>query len=293
MATYNGGAFLAAQLASLAHQTQLPDELVLTDDGSSDDTLAAAAAFAATAPFPVKISSNPERLGYTRNFKKAAQSCTGEVIFFCDQDDVWRLDKVERVTAVFQQKRADTVFHDIAIFSNPDGKASIPSYYQYLDSQRFSAVACIKGCSIAVRRDFIDYWGWPEPNSPISYDLWIALLATAFDQRFYLDEILVDHRLHEKNTSGWIASKKDRVWAREDTADVSDTELLIDLCLKRWNLTGTEDLLKIARDKGMGLDAGRAQTLIRYLELNRDRYARHRWDVRSIPHVLARYFSRR
>jgi hypothetical protein len=158
------------------------------------------------------------------------------------------------------------------MLSVSDRKRSIPSYYRYLAGLNLGMAASIKGCSIAIRRGFIDCWGWPEVTAPISYDLWIALLATAFDRRFYVDEVLVDHRLHERNTSGWVASNADRVWIAADSPGVSDTELLIDLCLKRWNLAGHHSFLEIARDEGMKLDAGRARAFIRLLELNLGRY---------------------
>ena len=81
MATYDGARFVAEQLASFAAQTRLPDELVVTDDGSTDGTLEIVERFAATAPFAVHIHRNPARLGYTLNFSEAVSKCEGEIIF--------------------------------------------------------------------------------------------------------------------------------------------------------------------------------------------------------------------
>jgi glycosyltransferase involved in cell wall biosynthesis len=97
MATYNGGRFLKEQLDSLAFQTHLPYELVVCDDGSTDETLELIAEFAMTALFPVRVYRNEENLGYARNFLKAARLCEGHWISFCDQDDVWLPNKLDDV----------------------------------------------------------------------------------------------------------------------------------------------------------------------------------------------------
>lgn len=101
MATSNGANFIRAQLDSLAAQTHLPAELVITDDCSTDDTSAIVGEFAATAPFPVHFHRNPVRLGFRGNFLRAASLCTGALIAFCDQDDIWDPTKLATVCALF------------------------------------------------------------------------------------------------------------------------------------------------------------------------------------------------
>ena len=80
MATYNGSAYVAEQLDSFARQTRLPDELVICDDCSTDDTVAKLEAFAAYAPFSVRIERNPQNVATTANFGKAVDLCQGDVI---------------------------------------------------------------------------------------------------------------------------------------------------------------------------------------------------------------------
>ena len=101
LCTFNGRRFLPEQLRSLADQTRRPDELVVCDDNSTDDTPDILAAFAATAPFPVRTHRNASILGTTANFERAISLCTGDVIFLCDQDDVWVAEKVARFAAEF------------------------------------------------------------------------------------------------------------------------------------------------------------------------------------------------
>ena len=94
LCTYNGAVYLPEQLASIAGQTRPPDELVVCDDGSTDETVTLLEAFRDEAGFPVHIHHNPKRLGSTKNFEKAIGLCTGSVIFLSDQDDIWHREKL-------------------------------------------------------------------------------------------------------------------------------------------------------------------------------------------------------
>lgn len=101
MAVYNGAAYLDAQLDSIAAQTVRPDELVVADDGSHDDSLAIVAAFARRAPFSVRIVRHAANVGILENFDAAFAATRGSIIFYCDQDDVWREDKIATMLARF------------------------------------------------------------------------------------------------------------------------------------------------------------------------------------------------
>jgi glycosyltransferase involved in cell wall biosynthesis len=105
MCTYNGERFLAEQLESFLRQRQLPDELVVSDDGSQDGTLAILKDFAAKAPFPVRIFLNEPHLGYRQNFEKVTSLCTADIIAFSDQDDVWLPEKLAEIKQAFQENR--------------------------------------------------------------------------------------------------------------------------------------------------------------------------------------------
>ncbi len=95
MATYNGAGYLTQQLESLASQEKLPLELVVCDDGSTDETVAILEDFSAKSPFPIRIYRNEENLGFADNFLKATSLCKGQFISFCDQDDVWLPNKLK------------------------------------------------------------------------------------------------------------------------------------------------------------------------------------------------------
>jgi glycosyltransferase involved in cell wall biosynthesis len=95
MAVYNGGCFISEQLESMIRQTRLPDELVVSDNASTDLTIEIVREFAARAPFPVRLFINDSNLGVTKNFERAITECTGDIIFLSDSDDVWYPEKIE------------------------------------------------------------------------------------------------------------------------------------------------------------------------------------------------------
>lgn len=113
LCTYNGARHLDEQLRSIEKQTRQPDELVICDDCSSDETTEIAHAFSKRAKFLVKWTANEQNLGTVRNFAKALSLCAGDLIALSDQDDVWRPDKLEKLErALLSRSDAGMVFSD-------------------------------------------------------------------------------------------------------------------------------------------------------------------------------------
>ena len=116
LCTYNGAPYLGEQLQSIAAQTRRPDEVVIFDDGSSDDTVARRAAVRRDGSFPVRVQVNPQNLGCRENFAACITACTGETIALSDQDDVWLPHKLERLTkALKEQPGAAFAFSDASL----------------------------------------------------------------------------------------------------------------------------------------------------------------------------------
>src|SRR5258708_3955131 len=95
MCSYNGARFLREQLESIATQTRLPDELIIFDDRSTDETIEIIDAFVKHARFPVRVEISESTRGATKNFEKAIALCQHEIITLADQDDVWHPNKLE------------------------------------------------------------------------------------------------------------------------------------------------------------------------------------------------------
>jgi glycosyltransferase involved in cell wall biosynthesis len=121
MCTYNGERFLPAQLASIANQTRLPDELVVCDDRSSDRTIEIVRAFADSTPYPVRIFENERNLGFVANFEQAIALCNGDLIALSDQDDIWYPERLERSEQAFAtHPDVGLIFSDADIIDDQD-----------------------------------------------------------------------------------------------------------------------------------------------------------------------------
>jgi glycosyltransferase involved in cell wall biosynthesis len=203
MATFNGARYLGEQLTSLTSQSVMPLELIVCDDGSSDETVDILQSFVTAASFAVRIFQNPQRLGYQKNFIKAASLCKGSLIAFCDQDDIWYDNKLYELTKYFKQSNALLVAHDYSVFFE-DGRQAISSYFRHLALSGFLPVVNVKGCSLTLRRELIESVGWPPVQSEWSHDLWVCFAALLPEKRGYIKQPLIRHRIHGKNASGWV-----------------------------------------------------------------------------------------
>jgi glycosyltransferase involved in cell wall biosynthesis len=217
MATYNGRRYVAEQLNSLAEQHQLPDELVVTDDASSDDTVAIVDAFASKAPFPVRIVRNAERVGYRRNFMCAAALCQSELIAFCDQDDIWNSQKLSICAASFSDPEVLLVYHN-ALTITADGQPlalleRLPAapVTKPLEAHPMSHT---RGFIQMFRRSLLRLSGFWEMSfdhkeihcqERMAHDQWFFFLASVFGSIVWIDQILASYRQHGDNCYGWAA----------------------------------------------------------------------------------------
>lgn len=207
MATYNGARFIGAQLASFAAQTVVPDELVITDDGSSDDTLAIVEAFAATVPFAVEVHRNPARLGYARNFEKAIGLCGGEIIFLSDQDDVWLEDKIAVVLGCFEANPESMVVINDAMITDGDLNWFGRTQLNNIETAFLSPSMFVQGCCSAHRA------AWKGIALPLpaidaleGHDEWINGLAFEMQVVTIIRRPLQYFRRHVANASEWVLS---------------------------------------------------------------------------------------
>jgi hypothetical protein len=161
-------------------------------------------------------------------------------------------------------------FHDFALVDERRGRLA-DSFYDLLAERGLPPEAAVKGCSLAVTRSFVDTWDWPTPESKVSHDYWVALLATAFGQRQNLREPLIDHRLHGANTSGWIPEGPTRDGAEND--DAGPTRVLVHLVLKPPRLRSrTREFLDVLDRRGDAVDKAAAQRLRQLLRANLRRH---------------------
>ncbi len=150
LCTYNGEKYLAQQLESLAQQTRLPCELVVFDDGSSDNSRDMLEQFAKASLFPVRLSFNPSNVGSTENFSRAMKACTGDWIALCDQDDVWLPEKLQRFAEAIEQHSDALLFFSDAWMVDEKLESLGYRLWQAIRLGQREQADCLNGHAIAV-----------------------------------------------------------------------------------------------------------------------------------------------
>lgn len=222
MCTYNGWAYLQEQLDSLIHQHRQPDELVICDDQSTDQTLSLAKQFAVDAPFPVTVHLNPKQYGPASNFSQAIQKCTGDIILPCDQDDRWLPEKIATFEKLFAENPDCLLaFSDLAIMQT-DGTPTTRTFWQDLRFDRVQQNDINVGCALSVllRRNVVvgTAMGFratlaaralPVPPA-FMHDEWLALIASLLGRVQTIPEQLVSYRLHASQAVGSPSSVREQ-----------------------------------------------------------------------------------
>lgn len=210
MATFNGGKYLQEQLDSFLAQTRLPDELVIIDDCSTDNTLEMIQAFAATAPFEVRWEQNEKNLGYTGNFNQALIKTTGDLVLLSDQDDVWFPEKLERMERyALGDPKALVVMNDAALTDGELNDTGLTKQGQ-IASAGMTDSSFVMGCCAAVRRELLDIC-LPIPSDYKGHDNWIIKIADGIGRKLVVPDILQWYRRHEANESHFIANRTTKV----------------------------------------------------------------------------------
>ena len=222
MCTYNGAEFLPAQLQSIITQSRPPDEIVICDDRSTDDTQKLLEEFATESAVPIKLHINDQNLGSVKNFERAITLCTGDVIALSDQDDVWRSDKLHLFENVLNSSpSAGLVFSDAEIVD----ENLKPLNRRMWDEVGFDAHKrkliktgralevlitgwTVTGATMAFRSPFVKL-SLPIPDEiAMIHDGWIALTIAAVADVVALDDPLIQYRQHAQQQIGAPARKE-------------------------------------------------------------------------------------
>lgn len=212
LCTYNGEQYLREQIESILGQSIPPDEIVVTDDRSTDATVRILEDYAATTCLRYVV--NESQLGFVKNFEKAILMCRGEFILLSDQDDVWKPDKIERLL--------EAINDHLLVYSNAqlvDARLnSLDKNLLDLDrivpmtgrsNKAFVFQNCVSGNTLMFRRDLVDL-ALPFPDGIPFHDGYLAFIASTCGTIGYVDEPLVLYRQHASNVtdSAGIKGKK-------------------------------------------------------------------------------------
>jgi glycosyltransferase involved in cell wall biosynthesis len=215
LTTYNGELHLKEQLDSLARQTVRPFEVVVTDDGSADNTLTILREFAEQVRFPVKVVSNEIRLGFADNFLKAASLCTGDLIAFCDQDDVWIEQKLELCAQYFKDPDVVICVHSAAVWDGTQANGAHFPDFKYTTVHKAGSLnpfMLIPGFAMVFRPELLaladntrrlrHVLNLGPPRVPMHHDSWVWILGSSVGRVAVVADSLALYRQHQTNTLG-------------------------------------------------------------------------------------------
>lgn len=198
IATYNGEKYIKEQLVSILSQIGFADEVIISDDCSSDSTLAI---IEQMDDERIKVLSGTKYSSLIFNFENALKNASGDYVFLSDQDDIWLPDKVK--TCVNYLQEYDLVVSDATVV---DKSLSVinKSFFNYRSPLKGFFCNIIRnpylGCCLAFKRNVLK-GALPFPEKIAMHDIWIGLYAETFHNTFFIDQQLILYRRHGNNAS--------------------------------------------------------------------------------------------
>lgn len=208
IATYNGENFIEKQLESILKQSVEVDEIIISDDNSTDNTLKIIEKF--NSP-KIRIIKNKKK-GVINNFENSLRESRGEYIFLADQDDIWSSNKVEEV--IKKLEKYDLVIHNAQIINSKDEKILKKTFFEIRNSRKGLLKNLYKnsyiGCCMAFNRKILNK-ALPFPDNIPMHDSWIGLVAEKYGRVYFDNKVLFYYRRHENNVTELNNSRNDRL----------------------------------------------------------------------------------
>ncbi len=205
MASYNGARFIKEQIETILNQMEENDELIISDDGSKDDTKDIIHEFEKK-DNRVKLIDGPQK-GVVANFENALKNTKNEIIMLADQDDVWMPNKLSFLRQWFENDpNVLLLMHDMYDASNEEIDSKILSTTSFSKRKRKNGFLYnviyngYYGCCMAFKRELLNKL-LPFPAYDMPHDQWISLIAEYEKKAVFIEKPLIVHRRHEKNVS--------------------------------------------------------------------------------------------
>jgi glycosyltransferase involved in cell wall biosynthesis len=210
MATYNGQTYLAEQLRSVLDELLPDDELIIIDDGSQDGTLELLDSLTSPA---VRVVRNLTNIGVFATFERGLLMSSKEIIFLCDQDDVWLSGKRAACVAALERDPRTLVVVSDAQLIDASGTVTASSFMATRGGFRGDILSTLVrnrylGCAMALRRELL-IAALPIPHSVPMHDMWLGALGSILGRVHYISAPLMQYRRHGGNVSpsrhqGWL-----------------------------------------------------------------------------------------
>ena len=210
IATYNGERFIQEQIDSILRQLSSDDEIIVSDDGSTDGTISI---INSIDDKRIRVIEGPRKQSPTSNFECALKASKGDYIFMSDQDDVWKPNKVKICMEWLQ--RYDCVVSDAEV-TDSSLNPLYPSLYAIMQVRQGRIYNTIwkngyTGCCMAFRRNVLES-SLPFPKDIPMHDIWIGNVAAYKYNVKFIPDTLIYFRRHEDTTSCNGKGSKYSIW---------------------------------------------------------------------------------
>lgn len=282
MATYCGERYVEKQLKSLLNQTRRPDEVLIFDDRSSDNTVQIVNDFIEKNKLENwSITVNETNLGFVKNFYKAMKTCSGDIIFMCDQDDIWHDNKLEVMEKLFEQyPDAAAVNTGFGLIDGEDkpfsdakkcGTTNHGLIPKTLDKRSLTAISCGElfdnispGCTMAITKNLKDFY-LENSTLKIPHDHELNIYAAKIGKLYFYNDELISYRIHSSNALGLNTKKR----TLKDRITVNLGKRLKGIEVQFETARILQDALKDTPDFEIGLKFYRFATLRRELLIDK------------------------
>ena len=204
LCTFNGADFLKEQIDSILSQTWKPIEIIISDDGSTDQTRSLLGSYKNHPD--IQLFFQDRNLGPIKNVEFALEKTTGNYIVFSDQDDIWKPEKIE---SLYKSLGNSLLVYSDSELVNENGEtmnkklSDLRHMYSGTNSKGFVFSNVVWGHAMMIQRKLLEY-ALPIPQN-IPHDIWLGYIATVRGGITYLDKVLTNYRQHSKTHTITIA----------------------------------------------------------------------------------------
>ena len=210
--TYNGEKYLKEQIDSILNQTYKDIKLIISDDGSSDNTVNILKQYEQQ-DSRIELYIQPKNMGVVKEIEFLLQKVETPFYMLADQDDYWLPEKVEKSLETLIKNNADLVFGDLEVVDE-NLNTIYPSFgdfmllnrkiHKYLDSYKVNYLYnCVTGCTVLAKRETIQYIiPIPAKSKYLIHDHWISIMVSLNGKLAYMDEKYIKYRQHGNNQVG-------------------------------------------------------------------------------------------